>query len=225
MDFYEKLRQERIVPVVKINDAAKAPELARALLAGGLSVIELTFRSAAAADAIRAVCREVPELAVCAGTVLTPEQAAEAVEAGAQAIVSPGTNEEVVRWCLHRGVPVIPGVATPTEAEACIRMGLDTLKLFPAETVGGVGMLKALAGPYSYLRFMPTGGINLKNLPSYLALPNVLCCGGSWIAPEKLIDAGGFAAITALAREAALLTRPAQWRGSWCTRSASSQEA
>ena len=166
MDFYEKLRQERIVPVVKINDAAKAPDLARALLAGGLSVIELTFRSAAAEEAIRAVSREAPELAVCAGTVLTPEQAEKAVNAGAQAIVSPGTNEEVVRWCLHRGVPVIPGVATPTEAEACIRLGLDTLKLFPAETVGGVGMLKALAGPYSYLRFMPTGGINLGNLPS-----------------------------------------------------------
>lgn len=208
MNFYDKLNFEKIVPVVKINDASKAPDLARALLAGGLSVIELTFRSAAAADAIRAVCWEVPELTVCAGTVLTPEQAQQAVDAGAQAIVSPGTNEEVVRWCLHRGIPVIPGVATPTEAEACIRMGLDVLKLFPAETVGGVGMLKALAGPYSYLRFMPTGGISLKNLPDYLALPNVLCCGGSWIAPEKRIDAGEFAEITRLAREAAAVAHP-----------------
>ena len=208
MNFYDKLNFEKIVPVVKINDASKAPDLARALLAGGLSVIELTFRSAAAADAIRAVCREVPELTGCAGTVLTPEQAQQAVDAGAQAIVSPGTNEEVVRWCLHRGIPVIPGVATPTEAEACIRMGLDVLKLFPAETVGGVGMLKALAGPYSYLRFMPTGGISLKNLPDYLALPNVLCCGGSWIAPEKRIDAGEFAEITRLAREAAAVAHP-----------------
>ena len=207
MNFYDKLNSEKIVPVVKINDASKAPDLARALLAGGLSVIELTFRSAAAADAIRAVCREVPELTVCTGTVLTPEQAQQAVNAGAQAIVSPGTNEEVVRWCLHRGIPVIPGVATPTEAEACIRMGLDVLKLFPAETVGGVGMLKALAGPYSYLRFMPTGGINLKNLPNYLALPNVLCCGGSWIASEKQIDAGEFAEITRLAQEAAAVAR------------------
>ena len=208
MNFYDKLNSEKIVPVVKINDASKAPDLARALLAGGLSVIELTFRSAAAAGAIRAVCREVPELTVCAGTVLTPEQAQQAVDAGAQAIVSPGTNEEVVRWCLHRGIPVIPGVATPTEAEACIRMGLDVLKLFPAETVGGVGMLKALAGPYSYLRFMPTGGISLKNLPDYLALPNVLCCGGSWIAPEKRIDAGEFGEITRLAREAAAVAHP-----------------
>lgn len=208
MNFYDKLNFEKIVPVVKINDASKAPDLARALLAGGLSVIELTFRSAAAADAIRAVCWEVPELTVCAGTVLTPEQAQQAVDAGAQAIVSPGTNEEVVRWCLHRGIPVIPGVATPTEAEACIRMGLDVLKLFPAETVGGVGMLKALAGPYSYLRFMPTGGISLKNLPDYLALPNVLCCGGSWIAPEKRIDAGEFGEITRLAREAAAVAHP-----------------
>lgn len=207
MNFIEKLSQEKIIPVVKINDAAKAPDLARALLAGGLSVIELTFRSAAAEDAIRAVSREAPELAVCAGTVLTVEQAEKALAAGATAIVSPGTNEDVVRYCLSRGVPVIPGVATPTEAEACIRLGLSVLKLFPAETVGGVGMLKALAGPYSYLRFMPTGGINTKNLPDYLALPNVLCCGGSWIAPEKLIDAGDFAKITELAREAAALAR------------------
>ena len=207
MDFIEKLSREKIIPVVKINDAAKAPDLARALLAGGLSVIELTFRSAAAADAIRAVSREAPELAVCAGTVLTVEQAEKALDAGASAIVSPGTNEDVVRYCLSRGVPVIPGVATPTEAEACIRLGLSVLKLFPAETVGGVGMLKALAGPYGYLRFMPTGGINTKNLPDYLALPNVLCCGGSWIAPEKLIDAGDFEKITELAREAAALAR------------------
>ena len=207
MNFIEKLSQEKIIPGVKINEAAKAPGLAPALLAGGLSVIELTFRSAAAEDAIRAVSREAPELAVCAGTVLTVVQAEKALAAGATAIVSPGTNEDVVRWCLSRGVPVIPGVATPTEAEACIRLGLSVLKLFPAETVGGMGMLKALAGPYSYLRFMPTGGINTKNLPDYLALPNVLCCGGSWIAPEKLIDAGDFAKITELAREAAALAR------------------
>ena len=207
MNFYDKLNSEKIVPVVKTKDAPKAPDRAPARLAGGPPRTERTSRSAAAADAIRAVCREVPELTVCAGTVLTPEQAQQAVDAGAQAIVSPGTNEEVVRWCLHRGIPVIPGVATPTEAEACIRMGLDVLKLFPAETVGGVGMLKALAGPYSYLRFMPTGGINLKNLPNYLALPNVLCCGGSWIASEKQIDAGKFAEITRLAQEAAAVAR------------------
>ena len=207
MTFFEKLKQERIIPVVKIQDAAKAPALARALLDGGISVIELTFRTDAAADAIRTVCRETPEMAVCAGTVLTPEQAQEALLAGAKAIVSPGTNEEVVRFCLAHGVPVIPGVATPTEAEACMRMGLDTVKLFPAEVLGGTAMLKALAGPYAKLRFMPTGGINLRNLPEYLRLPNVLCCGGSWIAPEKLIDAGDFGAITELAREAAQAAR------------------
>ena len=207
MTFFEKLKQERIIPVVKIQDASKAPALARALLDGGISVMELTFRTDAAADAIRAVCRETPEMAVCAGTVLTPEQAQEALLAGAKAIVSPGTNEEVVRFCLAHGVPVIPGVATPTEAEACMRMGLDTVKLFPAEVLGGTAMLKALAGPYAKLRFMPPGGINLRNLPEYLRLPNVLCCGGSWIAPEKLIDAGDFGAITELAREAAQAAR------------------
>ncbi len=203
--FYEALCKARVVPVIKINDAAKAPQLAKALLAGGMSIIEITFRTDAAAEAIRAISREVPEMTVCAGTVLTPEQAHAALDAGAAGIISPGTNPEVVRYCTERDIPVIPGCATPTEVEACMRMGLKLVKLFPAEVVGGVKMLKALAGPYAQMRFMPTGGISPQNLPDYLALSNVAACGGSWIAPEKLIDGGRFDEITKLARQALLL--------------------
>lgn len=202
--FYEALCKARVVPVIKINDASKAPQLAKALLAGGMSIIEITFRTDAAAEAIRAISREVPEMTVCAGTVLTPEQAQAALDAGAAGIISPGINPEVVRYCTERDIPVIPGCATPTEVEACMRMGLKMVKLFPAEVVGGVKMLKALAGPYAQMRFMPTGGISLQNLPDYLALPNVAACGGSWIAPEKLIDNDRFDEITELARQALL---------------------
>lgn len=203
--FYESLNKARVVPVIKINDAAKAPQLARALLAGGMSVIEITFRTGVAAEAIRAISREVPEMTVCAGTVLTPEQAQAALDAGAAGIISPGANPEVVRYCTERDIPVIPGCATPTEVESCMRMGLHLVKLFPAEVVGGVKMLKALAGPYAQMRFMPTGGISPQNLPDYLALPNVAACGGSWIAPEKLIDNDRFDEISELARQALLL--------------------
>lgn len=202
MNFYEKLYQNGIVPVVKINRAEQAADLARALLAGGISVIELTYRSAAAGQAIRMIAREVPEICICAGTVLSQAQAKEALDAGAKAIISPGTNERVVQYCLEKGVPVIPGVATPTEVEACMRLGLHTLKLFPAEVVGGKNMLKALAGPYASLNFMPTGGITIQTLSEYLSLSNVIACGGSWIAPEKLIDGGEFQIITKMAQEA-----------------------
>ena len=164
---------------------------------------EVTFRTEAAAEAIRRIREQVPEVCVCAGTVLNVETAERAVEAGASAIISPGTNPEVVAWCLKMGVPVIPGCATPTEVEACMRMGLDFVKLFPAEVVGGVAMLKALSGPYGGMAFMPTGGVNPRNAASYLAQKNVVCCGGSWMVPEKLLESGDFAAIEQLAREAA----------------------
>ena len=129
------------------------------------------------------------------------------MKAGASAIISPGTNPEVVRWCIAHRVPVIPGCATPTEVEACMRMGLDFVKLFPAEVVGGVKMLKALGGPYGNMKFMPTGGISAQNAAEYLAPPNVLCCGGSWMVPGGLLDAGDFDAIEALAREAAQIVK------------------
>lgn len=207
MSVRERLHSIGVIPVIKINDAEKAVPLARALRDGGLPAAEVTFRTAAAAEAIRRIKAELPEVCVCAGTVLTVETAKEAVAAGAEAIISPGTNPEVVRWCMESHVPVIPGCATPTEVEACMRMGLDFVKLFPAEVVGGVKMLKALSGPYGGMAFMPTGGISPENAGQYLALKNVVCCGGSWMVPEKLLDSGDFAAIEALAREAAALVR------------------
>lgn len=207
MTIREKLASIGIIPVIKINDAEKAVPLARALCAGGLPAAEVTFRTPAAAEAIRRIRAEVPAVCVCAGTVLNAETAERAVEAGAEAVISPGTNPAVVKWCLEMGVPVIPGCATPTEVEACMRMGLDFVKLFPAEVVGGVAMLKALAGPYSHMAFMPTGGVSPENAAAYLAQKNVVCCGGSWMVPEKLLESGDFAAIERLARAAAKIAR------------------
>ena len=207
MDIKQKLAEIGIIPVIKIDDAEKAVPLAKALRDGGLPAAEVTFRTAAAEEAIRRIAAEVPDVCLCAGTVLNVETAKRAVEAGATAIVSPGTNPEVVQWCLENNVPVIPGCATPTEVEACMRMGLDFVKLFPAEVVGGVGMLKALAGPYGQMKFMPTGGVGPENVGDYLALKNVVCCGGSWMVPAKLLDAEDYAGIEALAREAAAILK------------------
>ena len=158
MDMEQILHQVGIVPVIKMDSVEHAVPLARALVNGGLPAAEITFRSEAAAGSIRAISREVPEIFVCAGTVLTPETAQEAVEAGSKAIISPGLNLETVRWCGREGIPVIPGTATPSEVEAAMREGLSLVKLFPAEVVGGVAMLKAMAGPYASMKFMPTGG-------------------------------------------------------------------
>lgn len=207
MEFRETLKSVGIIPVIKINDAEKAVPLALALKKGGLPAAEVTFRTDAAAEAICRIKNEVPDVCVCAGTVLDVKTAERAVNAGAAAVISPGTNPEVVRWCIANRVPVIPGCATPTEVEACMRMGLDFVKLFPAEVVGGVKMLKALSGPYGNMKFMPTGGISAQNAADYLALSNVLCCGGSWMVPGKLLDAGDFDAIEALAREAAQIVK------------------
>lgn len=206
-DVMDAFRKVGIIPVVKLRDPAGATPMARALLAGGLPAAEITFRSEAAEESIRRVAAQVPEILVCAGTVLTVENAKRAVDAGARAVISPGTNLEVVRWCLKQGVPVIPGCATPTEIEACMREGITFVKLFPAEVLGGVGMLKALAGPYGSMRFMPTGGVTLRNAADYLAQPNVVCCGGSWIAPARSLDEGDYAAVEAAARQAALCVK------------------
>ncbi len=200
---FEQLRRLRLLPVVRLEDAAAALPLAEALAAGGLPAAEITFRTPAAADAIRLIAGRMPAVCILAGTVLTVEQARAAVEAGARGIVSPGTNPDVVAWCMNHGVPVIPGCATPSEVEACIRMGLDIVKLFPAEVLGGVAMLRALAGPYGQMRFMPTGGIGERNLAAYLKEPNVLCCGGSWMVPSDALKSGDFARIRTLTAQAA----------------------
>lgn len=191
-----------LVPVIKIDRPEDAVPLARALLEGGLGCAEITFRTAAAAEAIRQIAREVPELLVGAGTVLNVAQAQQAADAGAKFLVSPGFDPAVVDWSRERGVLMLPGVATPTEVQMALARGLRLLKFFPAEEAGGVRMLKALHGPYQDVRFMPTGGIKPANLPEYLALPNVVACGGSWMATAELIAAGRFDEITRLSAEA-----------------------
>lgn len=205
MDIVKLLHSVGIVPVIKMDTPEHAVPLARALADGGLPAAEITFRSDAAAESIRRIKAAVPDIFLCAGTVLTPQQAQQAAEAGAQAIVSPGLNEETVRWCTAAGIPVIPGCATPTEVEACMRLGLSLVKLFPAQVVGGTAMLKALAGPYAAMRFMPTGGIKPENAADYLRLKNVAACGGTWIVPGNLLAAERFDEIRQIAAAAAAL--------------------
>lgn len=194
-----------VIPVVVIDDAADAVPLARALVAGGLPVIEVTLRTEAAMDAIRAVADEVPQALVGAGTVLTPEQAGAAVAAGARFLVSPGCTDPLLDALLGAGVPFLPGVSTASEALAVLERGVTELKFFPAEAAGGTAYLKALAGPLPQLRFCPTGGITRASAEGYLALPNVGCVGGSWMVPPAALAARDWPAVERLAAEAARL--------------------
>lgn len=203
----ERLRNSLVVPVVSMQEASGAAALAQALVEGGLMAIEVVFRTACAEDALRRMAEAAPTALVGAGTILSPEQAQRAVAAGACFIVSPGLNPEVVQWCQANGVVVIPGVATPTEVEEAMRLGLDVLKFFPAEANGGVAALKAISGPYSKLTFMPTGGVNENNLEKYLSLPQVACCGGTWMVPQDLVAQGDWRKIKQLAQEAFALAQ------------------
>ena len=191
-----------IIPVIVIDRAEDAVPLARALLDGGIPVAEVTFRTAAAEEAIRRISREVPEVLVGAGTVLAPEQAEKAVAAGARFIVCPGFNRRVVEHCAARGIPVTPGTSTPTDMELALEHGLEVVKYFPAEAAGGAKTLKAIAAPYKGLRFVPTGGIDATNLAGYLSFDRVLACGGSWMVKPDMLRAGDFAGVTRLSREA-----------------------
>jgi 2-dehydro-3-deoxyphosphogluconate aldolase/(4S)-4-hydroxy-2-oxoglutarate aldolase len=197
----EQLAQLRLVPMVAIDKAEHADAFGAALVAAGLPVAEITFRTDAAEAAIRTLAQR-GDLLVGAGTVLTTEQADRAIDAGAAFLVSPGTNPNVVEHCLIRSVPIIPGVATPTDIELGLSLGLTTLKFFPAEILGGVAMLKALAGPFAGVRFLPTGGITPETLPAYLALPNVIACGGSWLAPRDALARGDMVTIRKLLEQA-----------------------
>ncbi|MGI6201945.1 MAG: bifunctional 4-hydroxy-2-oxoglutarate aldolase/2-dehydro-3-deoxy-phosphogluconate aldolase [Eubacteriales bacterium] len=199
---FDTLYEYGIIPVVTLESADSAVPVARALADAGLPVAEITFRSQSAAPAIRAIAEELPDFLVGAGTVLTPEQAHTAITAGAKFIVSPGTGPAVVEYCLGRDVPVIPGVATPTEIETALHYKLDAVKFFPAEQLGGLEMLRALAAPYRNLKFVPTGGINLSNLADYTAYERVLAVGGSFMTPAELVRAGKFDEITRIARDA-----------------------
>ncbi len=212
----EILKNTGVIPVVKLDREEHAVPLARALLDGGIPAAEITFRTPAAAKSIEAIAREVPELFVCAGTVLTVDQAKLAAACGAKAVVSPGTNPKVVEWCLREDIPVYPGCATPTEVETAMALGLTHLKMFPAEAIGGVKLLKALYGPYAHIKFMPTGGISPANLKDYLALPNVLCCGGSWLCPEDALAQEDWNRVRGLAQDCAALVRQIRNEtGSW----------
>jgi 2-dehydro-3-deoxyphosphogluconate aldolase/(4S)-4-hydroxy-2-oxoglutarate aldolase len=203
-----------VVPVVRLPRPDIAVPLARALRDAGLPCLEVTFRAGGAGEAIAAIRREMPEVVVGAGTVLTIDQAREALDAGAAFVVSPGTNPSVVEHVLSQGTPMIPGVATPTEIEANLSRGITTMKLFPAEVLGGVAFLRAVRGPYPGVRFMPTGGVTAANLAAYLTLPNVVACGGTWIAPVERLEGGDMAAVAALAAVAAAIVRAARPTGS-----------
>ena len=191
-DALEQLRRIRLAPVIVIDDPEHAAPLADALVEGGLPCAEVTFRTPAAAEAIRNMARAQPDMLLGAGTVLTPQQAAQARDAGARFVVSPGLNPVVVDYCLEQGIPVFPGVCTPTEIEAGLQRGLKVLKFFPAEPAGGLAYLKAISAPYSMLEFIPTGGINAEKLPAYLGFRSVVACGGSWMAPAEWIRGGEF---------------------------------
>ena len=198
----ERFEKIGIVPVVVLDDAKDALPLAKALCNGGLPCAEITFRTAAAADSIRAITKEYPDMLVGAGTILTTKQVQDAVEAGASFIVCPGFDPEIVDYCLSRDIPVIPGCITPSEVSQAVKRGLSTVKFFPAEAAGGLPMIHAMAAPFSQIRFMPTGGIN-----AYLASPKVLCCGGSWMVKKNLIQEKDFDKIEQLVREAAAIRK------------------
>ncbi len=206
-DILENLMGFGVVPVVVIDREEDAVPLAEALMKGGLKCAEVTFRTEAAAGAIKKMTESFPEMLVGAGTVLSIEQVDRALEAGAKFIVSPGFDSEVVDYCLNKKITVFPGVATPSEALQGVKRGLKILKFFPAEQAGGIPMIKAMSAPYTGIRFMPTGGINEKNLRDYLSNDKVAACGGSWMVKGSLIKEGNFKKIEELTREAVEIVR------------------
>ena len=201
MDVLKRMACAGVVPVVVLEDAKDAVPTARAMVAGGIDVMEITFRTAAAADSIKAVAAEVPDMLVGAGTVVNLEQCKLAVECGAKFIVSPGYDEEVVSWCCDNGIAVCPGCVTPTEIMMALKHGLKVLKFFPANVYGGLGAIKALAGPFGGVKFIPTGGVNLQNVGEFIADSHIHAVGGSWVCPKADIAAGNFEKITALCKE------------------------
>ncbi len=201
-EIFQKISNVGLVPVIKLNDPEKAVPLAKALAKGGIPVAEVTFRAAGADKAIANIAKELPDILVGAGTVVTIEQVKKAVDAGAKYIISPGFDPEVVGYCVENGIPVTPGCTNPSEVSVATKMGLEIVKFFPAEAAGGLKVLKALSGPFPKMKFIPTGGIGPDNLNDYLAFPKIVACGGSWMVPEKMVDSEDWDGITALAEEA-----------------------
>ena len=206
----EQFYEYAVVPVVVLDDADDAAPLAEALIKGGLPCAEVTFRTEAAEESIRIMNKKYPDMLVGAGTVLTTEQVNRAVAAGAKFIVSPGFDPEIVDYCLEKKIPVFPGCISPSEVAQAVKRGLKVVKFFPAEQAGGLAMLKAMAAPYTMLKFMPTGGINTKNLKEYLGFSKILCCGGSWMVKGDMIKNKEFDKITEMTREATELAAAAR---------------
>jgi 2-dehydro-3-deoxyphosphogluconate aldolase/(4S)-4-hydroxy-2-oxoglutarate aldolase len=204
-EILKKVGELGIVPVVKIDNAADAVSLGKALVDGGLPCAEITFRTAAAAEAISNISKAFPEMLVGAGTVLNVEQVKRAVDSGSKFIVSPGFNPTVVDYCVQNNIPITPGCSNPSDIEMALGFNLEVVKFFPAEAFGGLNTLKAMSAPYGMIKFIPTGGIDAKNLNDYLAFPKVLACGGSWMVKDDLIKGGKFEEITRLTREAVSL--------------------
>lgn len=201
-DITERFEKLGVVPVVVLEDAKDAVPLATALVEGGLPCAEVTFRTEAAEESIRLMTEQFPEMLVGAGTVLTVEQVDAAVRTGAKFIVSPGFDAEIVDYCLKNEIPVFPGCISPSEVAQAVKRGLKVVKFFPAEPAGGISMIKAMASPYTGLKFMPTGGINAKNLGEYLSCDKIVCCGGSWMVKGELVKTGEFNKIRQLTEEA-----------------------
>ena len=203
----EQFYDYAVVPVVVLNDTKDALPLAEALIKGGLPCAEVTFRTDAAEESIRLMCEKYPEMLVGAGTVLTTDQVDRAVAAGAKFIVSPGFDPEIVDYCLSKNIPVLPGCITPSEVAQAVKRGLKVVKFFPAEQAGGVAMIKAMAAPYTMVKFMPTGGISTKNLKDYLGCDKIICCGGSWMVKGDMIKNGEFDKIAEMTKEAVELAK------------------
>ncbi len=198
----DELENVGIVPVIKLDNVDDAEKLAKALRDGGINCAEVTFRAKGADEVIRRMTKAYPDMLVGAGTVLTCEQVDAAIKAGAKFCVAPGLNPKVVKHCLEKGVPFAPGLSSASEIEQALELGLDFAKFFPAEQAGGLAYIKAVCGPYTTMRFMPTGGVTADNLNTYLAYKKIVCCGGSWIVPPALLAVGDWAGITKLCREA-----------------------
>ncbi|QIM68016.1 bifunctional 4-hydroxy-2-oxoglutarate aldolase/2-dehydro-3-deoxy-phosphogluconate aldolase [Basfia succiniciproducens] len=206
-EIIEKLGALKVVPVIALDDAEDILPLAATLAENGLPVVEITFRSAAAEEAIRLLRQTNPDILIAAGTVLTPDQVVRAKNAGADCIVTPGFNPNIVRLCQELNIPITPGVNNPMAIEGALELGVSAVKFFPAEASGGVKMIKALLGPYQQLQIMPTGGINVNNIRDYLAIPNVVACGGSWFVEKSLIANKHWDEIGRLVREVLALVR------------------
>jgi 2-dehydro-3-deoxyphosphogluconate aldolase/(4S)-4-hydroxy-2-oxoglutarate aldolase len=211
-DIIAALGRIGIVPVIRLEDPGQAAALGKALVEGGLPVAEVTFRTSSAAESIRILRREYPSLLVGAGTIVTMTQAEAAIEAGAMFAVTPGFNPRIVQFFIGKGIPIVPGVNSPSQVEMGLELGLDVLKFFPAEASGGIKMLKALFGPYPEVKFMPTGGVDAANLSSYLSQPNVIACGGSWMVKEDLIRTGRFDEVAAACAESVSLVAAARFK-------------